>query len=198
MLLGKIMSSQSHLQYNCQVFAPGEVAEAPAPEQYGLGTYVSIPTGGDRCLVGIIYDTRLHNPAFGALGPRLSSEQDLAVFSPDYLSEVAVLVSIVIVGSLTSGRVARQDAPDVAARVNAPVNRMTDDEVFAFHSQGDEVRLSYLPLLISLARTAPVTTLTILKVLDRLETLFPAGPANMRLRLVRQNLSWQFRVLSMP
>jgi len=197
-LLGKIISSQSHLQYSCQVFTHGEVEEAPSAEEYGLGTYVSIPVSDDRCLVGIIYDTRLHNPAFGSLGPRLSSEEDLAVFSPDYLSEVAVLVSVVVVGSLTADGVARQDAPDVAATVNAPVQRMSDEDILAFHSEADEVRLGYLPLLISLARTSPVTTLTLLKVLDRLETLFPEGPANMRLRLVRQNLSWQFRVLSMP
>ncbi|MHB0876466.1 MAG: hypothetical protein ACYC5O_10545 [Anaerolineae bacterium] len=198
MLLGKIISSESHLQYHCQIFTQGEVAAVPEAEEYGLGTYVTIPVSNGRSLVGIIYDTVLHNPAFGSLGPRLSSDDELAIFSPDYLSEVAVLVNVIVVGSVLADGRAFQDAPEVAATVNASVHRMEDEDILAFHMDGDEVRLGYLPLLISLARTAPVMTHTILKVIEKLQTLFPDGQASMRLRLVRQNLSWQFRVLSMP
>ena len=175
MLLGKITSSESHLQYHCQVYTHGEVDDVPAADQYGLGTYVTVPAGGDLSLVGIIYDTRLYNPAFGTLGPRLSSEGELAVFSPDYLSEVATLVNLVVVGSLAIDGTASQDAPEVAATVNAPVHRMASEDILAFHMNGDEVRLGYLPLLISLARTAPVMTLTILKVLDRLQAPSPTA-----------------------
>lgn len=198
MRLGKIMSSESHLQYHCQVYGRGEVESPPAPDHYGLGNYVTIPTGDGRHLVGVIYDTRLHNPAFGAFGPRLSSDEDLAIFSPDYVAETRTLVNVIVVGSIDALGTAYHDAPEVAPVVNAEVALMEDGMVRAFHLAGGQVSFGYLPLLIALARTTPVMTYTILKVLQRLQRLFPDGPASMRLRLVRQNLSWQFRVLSMP
>lgn len=198
MLLGKITSSESHLQYHCQIFSQSEIAFPPTADEYGLGTYVSVPIGADgRRLVGIIYDTRLHNPSFGAFGPRLSSEEELAIFSPDYVSEVCVLVNVIVIGSILADGSIYQDAPEVAALVNSEVHRMDADEVRAFHVADGEVHLGYLPLLTSLARTTPVMTHTILKVLERLQGLFPDGAPSMRLRLVRQNLSWQFRVQSM-
>jgi hypothetical protein len=198
MRLGKIVSSESHLQYYCQVYSPHEIDGAPRPDDYGLGNYVSVHLEDGRALVAIIYDTRLHNPEFGAFGPRLSSEDELAVFSPDYLSEVRTLVNLVVVGYVGDDGLAHHDAPPVAPIANAEVWLMSDDDVRAFHQDEGEVRLGYLPLLINLARTTPVMTQAILRVLEHLQAVFPSGPASMRLRLVRQNLSWQFRVLSMP
>ena len=198
MQLGKIVSSESHLQYLCQVYSTHEIDVAPRPDDYGLANYVAVPLDDGRTLVGIICDTRLHNPDFGVFGPRLSSEEELAIFSPDYLAETRTLVSIILVGHLDESGSPHHDAPQVVPEVNAEVYLMSDEEVRAFHQDGEQVRLGYLPLLIALARTTPVMTQTILKILQRLQMVFPTGPASMRLRLVRQNLSWQFRVLSMP
>src|SRR5437762_14380158 len=50
--------------------------------------------------VGVIYDTILVNPQFGALGPRLSNETQVELFSPDYISEKAVLIYVMIVGMM--------------------------------------------------------------------------------------------------
>jgi len=198
MRLGKITSSESHLQYHCQVYSAHEVDIAPRPDDYGLGNYVAVPLKDGRVLVGIIYDTRLYNPDFGAFGPRLSSEHELRVFSPDYMADIRTLVDIIVVGYLGADASPDHDAPQVAPEANTEVYLMDDHQVRAFHRAGDEVRLGYLPLLIALARTTPVMTQTILRVLQRLQQVFPDGPASLRLRLVRQNLSWQFRVLSMP
>lgn len=199
MRLGKIVSSDSHLQYRCQVYTRHEAEPCPSPEDFGLGTYVRVPLGADppRSLVGIVYDTLLHNPDYGAFSPRLSSAEDLPVFSPDYLDETRTLVSIVVVG-FTDGDRCCHDAPAAAPPVNSEVHGMDPGEVCLFHRNGDEVSLGYLPLLIAIARTNPVMTQTILRVVQSLQELFPDGAAGMRLRLVRQNLSWQFRVLSLP
>ena len=72
----------------------------PARENYAFGTFVRVELGNDRWLVGLVYDTMLFNPGFGRLGPRLSPEPELAVFSPDYLNEKATLVGITAVGMM--------------------------------------------------------------------------------------------------
>ena len=54
--------------------------------------------------VGVIYDTQLLNPDFGSLGPRLSNEAQVEVFSPDYLSEKAVLVHLLMLGVVEQQR----------------------------------------------------------------------------------------------
>jgi len=61
---------------------------------------VRVALNDDRWLVGLIYDTMLFHPGFGRLGPRLSPEPELAVFSPDYLNEKATLVGITAVGMM--------------------------------------------------------------------------------------------------
>lgn len=64
MRLGKIIKSNSHPDYICQVYAAGEVGQPPARQDYAFGTFVRVELGGDRWLVGIIYDTMLFNPEF--------------------------------------------------------------------------------------------------------------------------------------
>ncbi|MGI6209342.1 MAG: hypothetical protein ACOYEW_14165 [Anaerolineae bacterium] len=196
MRLGKIVSSESHLQYRCQVYTRGEVPDPPSPDDYGLGTYVTVALGDGRTLVGVVCDTLLHNPEYAAFGPRLSTPEETAVFSPDYVDEARTLLCIIAIGFI-DGDVCHHDPPPVAPLLNSEVLRMSPEQVQRFHQNGSEVRLGYLPLLISMARNTPVMTQTILHLLSRLQETFPDEPAGTRLRLVRQNLSWQFRVLSL-
>jgi hypothetical protein len=101
MLIGKLVGSNSHTDYVCQAYGPGEVEAPSSPADHAFGTSVRIPLGGGRGrLVGLIYDTVLLNPDFGNLGPRLSPAPDLAVFSPDYLAEKVTLVGITAIGAL--------------------------------------------------------------------------------------------------
>ena len=87
MLIGKIIKSNSHTDYICQVYGHSEVEVTPTADDYAFGTFVRTAQEDDRWLVGIIYDTVLFNPEFGRLGPRLSPEAELSIFSPDYLNE---------------------------------------------------------------------------------------------------------------
>src|SRR5438045_3467972 len=101
MFIGKIVKSDSHINYVCQIYGPREVEIEPSAADYAFGRFVRIAvrsrqTDEDSALnsmlgrsqepvtyaVGVIYDTILLNPTFGSLGPRLSNETQVELFSP--------------------------------------------------------------------------------------------------------------------
>ncbi len=103
--IGKIVKSNTHVDYVCQVYGRGESPVPPQPADYQFGAFVGIELeeeGGQ--LVGVIYNTLLLNPDFGTLGPRLSPRQELEVFTPDYLAETATLVGVFALGWIDSLR----------------------------------------------------------------------------------------------
>ncbi len=191
MPIGKLVKSNSHTDYICQVYGPGEVEVPPAPADHAFGTFVRIPLGeGNGHLVGLIYDTVLLNPDFGNLGPRLSPAPDLAVFSPDYLAEKVTLVGITAVGTLAPDGPAVHGVPSLAAQIDAMVEQMDDDAIRRFHrpSGGNPgVRLGYAPLLLALG--SPLARHLLLRVVDRLSALFPDQVAY--LSVLRGELAWQ-------
>jgi hypothetical protein len=241
--LGKIVKSDSHVRYMCQIFANGEVSAPPRPVDYAFGTFVRVPLRAARLesdvatlapatpldsdallplaeasqwAVGVIYDTILVNPAFGAFGPRLSNETQVELFSPDYVSERAVLVAILLLGTMTStappgatasnGRHAaaprfqvRHGVPPIAPELGAVVSALPEAEVRAFHYYADPGRtgkdgaylhMGYLPHVI--AQDNPLLPMAVLQIIDRLEGLFPANAA--LLSIVQRNFAWRLKV----
>ena len=64
-------------------------------------------------MIGVIYNSQLINPEYGNYGPRLSTPSRLnTVFSPDYLNEQGVLISILLLG-WGIGNESRQEIPRV-------------------------------------------------------------------------------------
>ncbi|UCC86675.1 MAG: hypothetical protein JSV81_17760 [Anaerolineales bacterium] len=194
MRIGKIVKSNTHVDYVCQIYGPGEVADpAPSPEDYAFGTFVRVElsAGLSSYLVGLIYSTILMNPEFGNLGPRLSPPADLEVFSPDYLREQATLVGIVAVGQVVPGGT-HQGVPRLAAAVGAEAVTMSADEVRDFHASqpGDGLALAYAPLL--LAQGDPLIPHLLLTVVNRLGDLFPDHAR--QLAVLRGNLAWKTAV----
>ena len=234
--IGKIVRSESHVRYTCQVYAPGEVARQPEPDEYAFGNFVCLPlrsaspradvvdltllTGGfdvsaplsdaleavpeagaEQWAVGLIFDTILVNPAFGTLGPRLSSDEQVELFSPDYLSERAVLVSILLLGTMTlrRGRVVRvyHGVPPLAPDLGAAVESLTDADITAFHAfvapgngAHPTLHMGYLPHAV--AQTHPLLPQAMLQTIERLERLLPANAA--LLSIVKRNLAWRLKV----
>lgn len=187
LIIGKIIKSNAHADYVCQVYGPGEVAEPPAPADYAFGTFVSVPVG-EQSLVGVVYDTVLLNPDFGNLGPRLSPQPDLAVFSPDYLAEKVTLVGILAVGMAAPDGAMIHGVPSLAAQIDAMVATMDDDAVRAFHrTPAKRVRVGYTPLL--LTHGSPLAHHLLLRIVDQLRGLFPDQGAY--LDVLQGELAWR-------
>jgi hypothetical protein len=233
--LGKIVKSDSHVRYVCQVYGAGEVAGPPRPVDFAFGAFVRVPLrageadvaalapfapGADALApsqetgtwaVGVVYDTLLVNPAFGTLGPRLSSDDQVRLFSPDYLSERAVLINILLLGTLAhapqSGRsaargyVVRHGVPPVAPDLGAVVSALPEADVRAFHFFGEAgapghggqyLHMGYLPHIV--AQDNPLLPMVVLHIIERLEAMFPANAA--LLSIVKRNFAWRLKVQS--
>lgn len=231
--IGKIVRSDSHVRYTCQIYAPGETAAPPAPGDYAFGSFVRIPLRSGSALpdalippsgdalashhatdawaVGLIYDTILMNPAFGAMGPRLSNDAQVELFSPDYVTERAVLVSVLLLGAVERGAEGRarvsHGVPALAPDLGAVVSPLGDEAVRAFHyfadggadavgaaGAGDRpyLHMGYLPHAVQ--QENALLPMAILRVSERLEALFPERRA--LLSIVRRNFAWRLKVQS--
>jgi len=190
--IGKIVKSNTHIDYICQIYGPNEDKSTPEPTSYAFGTFVSIQlentNGGIDRLIGVIYNTLLVNPDFGNLGPRLSPRSELEVFAPDYLAETATLVGVIMVGWYDINGYYFQGIPALAAAVNSTVYSLEEQELYNFHcDDDDQPSLRYMPIL--LAQRDPLVPQLLMAVIDRLNGLFPNS--GRQLSVMRNNLAWK-------
>ncbi|MBO0781501.1 MAG: hypothetical protein J2P37_21995 [Ktedonobacteraceae bacterium] len=229
MIIGKIVKSDSHINYVCQIYGPREVEVQPAPADYAFGHFVRVAVRSaqvddpevalDRALgirhdpvtyaVGVIYDTILVNPAFGSLGPRLSNETQVELFSPDYISEKAVMIYVMVLGMMEvrqqpGGEIETlslmHGVPLLSLELGSEIETMTDEEVRAFHffsdgsaGPGDQrpyLHMGYLPHII--AQRSSLLPMVTLRIIDQLERLFPQNLA--LLSIVKRNFAWRLKV----
>ncbi|MBX2997987.1 MAG: hypothetical protein KF893_05705 [Caldilineaceae bacterium] len=192
--IGKIVKSNTHIDYVCQVYGPGEIMAQPQPMDYAFGEFVAIelassPTDGSgTTLIGVIYNTLLLNPEFGNLGPRLSPRGEQEIFTPDYLNETAILVGIIAVGWRDPEGRWRQGVPNLAAEVDAPVRQLSDVELERFH-RDDDGRLALRYAAVLLGMKNPLVTQLLINVIDRLVGIFPDQCG--QLNVMRNNLAWK-------
>ena len=227
MNIGKIVKSDSHINYVCQIHGPLDFDQQPGPADYSFGRFVRIairtehaedsdespqPTPGKRSesqkyAVGVIYDTILVNPAFGSLGPRLSNETQVEVFSPDYISEKAVIIYVMVLGMIEQRPVpggeheilsVMHGVPVLSLELGSVVETMTDNEVCVFHyfsdptatTKGTYLHMGYLPQIIA-GRNSLLPMVT-LQIIDQLERLFPQNLS--LLSIVKRNFAWRLKV----
>ncbi len=228
MFIGKIVKSDSHITYVCQIYGPREVETEPGPADYAFGRFVRVAVRSGQAddpdatldyalglsqepvtyAVGVIYDTILLNPAFGALGPRLSNETQVELFSPDYISEKAVLIYIMVLGMMEQRQSPEgqleflstmHGVPLLALELGSEIETMTDAEVCAFHyfkdsvepdSQRPYLHMGYLPHII--AQRSSLLPMVTLRIIDQLERLFPQNLA--LLSIVKRNFAWRLKV----
>jgi hypothetical protein len=223
--IGKIVKSYSHINYVCQVYGPREVEQVPAPADYAFGRFVRIAVrseqNGDHdsqiislpgkssepqmYAVGVIYDTILVNPEFGSLGPRLSNETQVELFSPDYISEKAVLIYVMVLGMLERRALAggqqeilsvMHGVPLLSLELGSDVQTMNEEEVQAFHYFCDEgekqpyLHMGYIPHII--AQRNSLLPMVTLQIIDQLEHLFPENLS--LLSIVKRNFAWRLKV----
>lgn len=193
MVIGTIVKSNSHISYMCRVYGKLETDAVPQPEQFAFGTFVTLAVSDDSPdrLVGVIRDTMLLNPDYGNLGPRLSVDRDLAVFSPDYLNETGVLVDILILGSVESD-VVHHEVPALAAQIGTRVETMPADQVHDFHRDArGRFLMGYFPQLI--VRNDAMIASLLLSILERLEPNFP--DQQKVIAVLKNNLAWKALVV---
>ncbi len=202
--IGTIVNSDSHIHYWCQAYGPNEIADPPSPQDYTFGQFVRVdlPAGAEsRILIGVLYDTVLVNPAFGSLGPRLStSDEQRAVFSPDYLSERATLLRLLALGTMDESATRIQHGvPPLALELGAVVAPIDTEVVRAFHFFADAglpggnqpyLHMGYLPQLIG--QPGGLLAQAALCILDQLQVIFPEQ--RRLLSIVRRNLAWKLSV----
>ncbi len=207
--IGVIVNSDSHIHYWCQVYGQHEIADPPAPTEYAFGRFVKVdlpasaPEDGNTplTLMGVIYDTVLVNPAFGSLGPRLStSDEQRAIFSPDYLTERATLLRVLALGTVdATGRRVQHGVPPLALELGAVLHPCIDVEVRDFHFFADGgppggdrpyLHMGYLPQLIG--QPSGLLPQTALCIIDQVQALFPEH--SKLLSIVRRNLAWKLSV----
>src|SRR5712691_2585986 len=143
MYIGKIVKSDSHINYVCQIYGPREVEVEPSPADYAFGRFVRVAVRS-----GLNDDpTKL---AFGSLGPRLSNETQVELFSPDYISEKAILIYVMVLGMVEQRTSAQGKAeilsimhgvPLLSLELGSEIEIMSDEEVRAFHFFSDPERL---------------------------------------------------------
>ena len=190
--IGHIVNSNSHIDYVCQLASPFEREQRPAPDAYAFGAFVAIdlpqqPAADPPCLIGVIYNTLLVNPNFTNLGPRLTSQSEQAVFSPDLIDEIAMLVGVLALGWQDAAG-PQQGTPRLAAEVSADVRTLTDEEVRQFHRDaGGRLTLRYAATLLALNN--PLVPALLLEIIDRLGSLFPEEQAI--LQVMRDNVAWK-------
>jgi len=226
-IIGKIVKSNSHINYVCQIYGPLEIEVLPNVAEYTFGHFVRVAVHSklsdllrnrqarDQSMdqesscytVGVIYDTQLLNPTFGSLGPRLSTETQVELFSPDYLAEKAVLVHLIMLGMVEQHRSSSgplkihivHGIPSFPLELNSSVETMTDEDVHRFHlfndqgkveNQYDYLHMGYLPHLI--AQQNSLIPLVILRIIDQLEQLFPQHGS--LLSILKRNFAWRLKV----
>src|SRR5260370_29086901 len=152
--MGNGVESLSQSNNGCLLYGPREVEVPPHRSDYAFAHFMRVAVrsrlldesrvrrdanlsrNDEPCCytVGVIYDTILLNPACGSLGPRLSTETQVEVFSPDYLSERAVLVHVLMLGTMEQCRVSSgtpqtrivQGIPADSLELDSSVETMTD------------------------------------------------------------------------
>jgi hypothetical protein len=227
MYIGKIVKSDSHINYVCQIYGPREVELEPNPTNYAFGRFVRIAIRSEQAddhdaqvilalgksseprtyAIGVIYDTILLNPAFGSLGPRLSNETQVELFSPDYISEKAVLIYVMVLGMMEQRPLAggqpevlfvMHGVPLLSLELGSEIETMTDEEVQAFHffkdpddtEKGAYLHMGYIPHII--AQRNSLLPMVTLQIIDQLERLFPQNLSV--LSIVKRNFAWRLKV----
>jgi hypothetical protein len=229
MKIGKIVKSESHINYICHIYGRHEAEIEPTPADFAFGRFVRIAVRSEHVnanddfgemsvfghseepvtyAVGVIYDTILFNPTYGSLGPRLSNEAQVELFSPDFIAEKAIMISIMVLGMIEQRETAlgatevlstMHGVPLLSLELESVVETMTDEEVRSFHFFGDPERadhaapylhMGYLPHIITQRNS--LLPMVSLRIIDQLERLFPQNLS--LLSIVKRNFAWRLKV----
>lgn len=198
--LGKIVGSNSHIDYICEIYNQGMRDNPPDPTDYEFGQFVYIQKeiqDRERCFIGVIYDTQIVDPDQGRTGPRLSQPEEQNIFQPTYVDEKQVLAGIALFGYVTveDGGIVEVDhsIPRWTLEVDDVVQKLSDQEMVEFHEVGGEVKLEYYQRIVDVAGGFAEDILS--QILGRLKEE-KSGEAD-ALDVIQRNLEWQTKMEEM-
>jgi len=188
MNIGKIVKSNSHVDYAGQVLNKLDTGQTPQPDDYMFAQFVAIPNNGIET-IGVIYNSLLINPEFGNYGPRLTNPSETnAVFSPDYINEQGVLIGILLLGWRSGGQ-NHQRIPRVVLPADSSIEKMSNEEMHAFHrDQNGQIQMHYVPHVITHA--GQLARQLLLTIIEQLINVLPEED-HARLRVLERTLVWQ-------
>ena len=193
MIIGKIIKSNSHIDYLCRINDRLETDLPPDIDDYTFGKFVVMKQNNnhqnEKQIVGVIYNSQLVNPEFGNYGPRLTVPPDQnTVFSPDYINEQFTLVGILLLGWLNKNHGIHRIPPTVIP-LNVSVEVCPTEQVRIFHlNEQNQLHLNYYPHVITHAgKLGPQLMQSILEMLQK---IFPDEYQPM-LNILKDTLSWQ-------
>ena len=195
--LGKIIGSNSHIDYVFEVYNDGMRDDPPDPTDFEFGQFVYIEKEIDDqtcCLIGVIYDTQLVDPDQGRTGPRLAQPEEQNIFQPSYVDEKRVLAGVALLGCITldDGQIEKieHSIPRWTLEVDDVVRKLSDEYMVRFHEIDGEIRLEYYQRMVDVAGGFAEDILS-----QILETLKQAKPGEAAaLDVIQQNLEWQTKM----
>ena len=190
MLIGKIISSSSHLNYICRVYTDFEITNPPQVCDYKLGQFVKTKNG----TVGVIANFELFNPAFGNLGPRLTTPaQENLIFSPDYMNEQATLVHVIPLGALKKDY-GEHSIPLEIISLNSEIYTLDEDEFKKFHIDKDGNFFTEYFVYLMEEKCFLNYQLSI-NIIENLKNIFTEQVA--KLEILKEILSWNYIISKM-
>lgn len=198
--LGKVIGSNSHIDYVCEIYNEGMRENPPDPTDFEFGQFVYIQKeiqGKERCFIGVIYDTRIVDPDQGRTGPRLSQPEEQNIFQPTYVDEKRVLAGIALLGyiDIDGGEIdeVSHSIPRWTLEVDDVVQKLSDEDMVGFHVLDEEVKLEYYQRMVDVAGGFAEDILS--QILERLMEEKP-GEAD-ALQVIQRNLEWQTKMEGM-
>lgn len=189
MIIARIVTSNSHIDYVARVVDRLDAVEAPEPSDHCFGQFVSIEIGGGERAVGVIYDSKLVNPEYASFGPRLSPRPALGSFSPDFIAEQGILIGILLVGTISHDGKPIHGVPRRVVPPGQEVERLEKNDVKRFHSDADRgVHLHYYSQIIGHAGPFAVPLLD--SIIDEL-CIECSEAERQRLVVLKRSLQWQ-------
>ena len=188
MIIAKIVSSNSHIDYVGRIVDHLDVDSPPQQDDYGFAQFVKLTVGPEQ-IVGVIYDSKLINPEYANFGPRLSPTPALKKFSPDYLNEQGILIGILLLGTVDGDGKAVHGVPRRIIPAGSDVEKIDATDAKKFHIDGDGcVQIHYYSQVIAHAGLLAVPLLE--SIIDQL--LAECSPTDgQRLSVLKQSLQWQ-------
>lgn len=189
MNIGKIIKSDSHVNYKCRIYGKREIPIDITEKDYHFGQFVKVKLFDDKHVVGVIYNSQLINPDYGNFGPRLTNpSSNNFVTIPDFIDETAVVLDILMLGWTESSK-SIQGIPLWVIPLNTEVSVMEVDEVIRFHTDASgNVCFKYYNQII--AHTDNFASQLLINIINFLIQRFD-NSQQQKLKLLQEHILWQ-------